>query len=245
MGFCIYIMAENKKSFVLYTDSQGLVNQLPDDVAGRLLKHIYSYVNDENPISNELLLNVAFEPIKMQLKRDLVKWESQIEQRRQAGLRSAEVRKRNATTVNERSISSTDNVNVSVNVNDNVILLEKETKGDLSESEILPLNDHKEKEKKVAPKKEKETIETTSEFLDLWNQYKEYRVAKKKSFKFAGLKWEQQAFDKFYNFANGKIEIAKQILNQSITNNWDGLFELKETFNTTQQSNGRTIDKNR
>ena len=118
-------MAENKKSFVLYSDSQGLVNQLPDDVAGRLLKHIYAYVNDENPISNELLLNVAFEPIKMQLKRDLIKWETQIEQRRNAGLRSAEIRKRNATSVNERSISSTDNVNdnvsVNVNVNDNVI----------------------------------------------------------------------------------------------------------------------------
>ena len=118
-------MAENKKSFVLYSDSQGLVNQLPDDVAGRLLKHIYAYVNDENPISEELLLNIAFEPIKMQLKRDLIKWETQIEQRRNAGLRSAEIRKRNATSVNERSISCTDNVNdnvsVNVNVNDNVI----------------------------------------------------------------------------------------------------------------------------
>jgi hypothetical protein len=67
-------MAENKKSFVLYSDSQGLINQLPDDVAGRLFKHIYAYVNDENPITDELLLNIAFEPIKMQLKRDLIKW---------------------------------------------------------------------------------------------------------------------------------------------------------------------------
>jgi hypothetical protein len=109
-------MAENKKSFVLYSDSQGLVNQLPDDVAGRLLKHIYAYVNDENPITDELLLNIAFEPIKMHLKRDLQRWETQIEQRRQAGIKSAEVRKRNATSVNERSISSTDNVNDNVNV---------------------------------------------------------------------------------------------------------------------------------
>lgn len=67
-------MAENKKSFVLYSDSQGLINQLPDDIAGRLFKHIYAYVNDENPIADELLLNIAFEPIKMQLKRDLIKW---------------------------------------------------------------------------------------------------------------------------------------------------------------------------
>jgi hypothetical protein len=108
-------MAENKKSFVLYTDTFGLIKHLPDDVAGRLLKHIYAYVNDENPIIDELLVNVAFEPIKAQLKRDLVKWEKQSEQRKQAGLKSAEVRKQNATTVNERLFSSTDNVSVSVN----------------------------------------------------------------------------------------------------------------------------------
>lgn len=129
-------MAENKKSFVLYTDSKGLIDQLPDEIAGRLFKHIFAYVNDENPISDELILNIAFEPIKNQLKRDLVKWSNQTDQRRQAGLKSAEIRKRNATSVNERSISSTDNVNVSVSVNDNVsdnvndsvILLKKETK---------------------------------------------------------------------------------------------------------------------
>lgn len=129
-------MAENKKSFVLYTDSKGLIDQLPDEIAGRLFKHIFAYVNDENPISEELILNIAFEPIKNQLKRDLVKWSNQTDQRRQAGLKSAEIRKRNATNVNERSISSTDNVNVSVSVNDSVsdnvtdsvILLKKETK---------------------------------------------------------------------------------------------------------------------
>ena len=129
-------MAENKKSFVLYSDSKGLIDQLPDDIAGRLFKHIFAYVNDEDPISDELILNIAFEPIKTQLKRDLVKWSNQTEQRRQAGLKSAEMRKRNATEFNERSISSTDNVNVNVSVNDNVsdnvnesvILLKKETK---------------------------------------------------------------------------------------------------------------------
>lgn len=137
-------MAENKKSFVLYSDSKGLIDQLPDDLAGRLFKHIFAYVNDENPISEELILNIAFEPIKTQLKRDLVKWSNQTEQRRQAGLKSAEIRKRNATETNERSISSTDNVNVNVSVNDNVndnvnvILLEKETKSIFSfERELI------------------------------------------------------------------------------------------------------------
>lgn len=133
MYFKIIIMAENKKSFVLYTDSQGLVNQLPDEIAGRLFKHIYSYVNDENPISNELLLNIAFEPIKMQLKRDLKRWEETKEGRSVAGKASAEARRlakinqqdlTNSTNVHfvqQTSTNSTVNDNVNVNVNDILI----------------------------------------------------------------------------------------------------------------------------
>jgi len=124
-------MAKNKKSFVLYSDSQGLVNQLPDDVAGRLLKHIYAYVNDENPITDELLLNIAFEPIKMQLKRDLQKWEQTKEGRSVAGKASAEAKRlaklaeqsltnsTNVESVEQNSTNSTVNDNVNVNVINN------------------------------------------------------------------------------------------------------------------------------
>jgi hypothetical protein len=147
-------MAENKKSFVLYSDTFGLIKQLPDDVAGRLLKHIYAYVNDENPITDELLVNVAFEPIKAQLKRDLVKWEKQTEQRKQAGLKSAEVRKQNATTVNDRSISSTDNVSVSVN--DNVNEIAKATNISIPDwDEFLAYGKEKEPSVKVSALKNK------------------------------------------------------------------------------------------
>lgn len=117
-------MAENKKSFVLYTDTQGLINQLPDDIAGRLFKHIYAYVNDENPITDELLLNIAFEPIKMQLKRDLVKYDKKREQWSEAGKKSAEQRalikfnelQRTSTVVDSVATVSTVNDNVNVNV---------------------------------------------------------------------------------------------------------------------------------
>ena len=120
-------MAENKKSFILYCDKKGVWDKLDDAQAGRLIKHIISYVNDDNPVAPDFIMELAFEPIKASLKRDLKKWENQQEQRSEAGKRSAEVRKRNAklaerdsTTVNERSISSTVNGSVSVNVNDSV-----------------------------------------------------------------------------------------------------------------------------
>jgi hypothetical protein len=123
-------MAENKTSFVLYSDQRTLIDLLSNEQAGKLLKHIYAYVNDENPICEDILINVAFEPIKQQFKRDLKKWERTKESRSKAGLASAEARKnkQNATKptnvkyVQQSSTNSTvnvnDNVNVNVNVND-------------------------------------------------------------------------------------------------------------------------------
>jgi hypothetical protein len=69
-------MAENKKSFLLYVDLIHTVNQLPDDKAGQLFKHILLYVNDKNPITDDLITKISFEPIKQQLKRDLNKYEN-------------------------------------------------------------------------------------------------------------------------------------------------------------------------
>ena len=96
-------MAENKKSFILYCDQKGVWDKLDDAQAGRLVKHIIAYVNDENPVAPDFVTELAFEPIKQSLKRDLRKWEKQQEQRVEAGKRSAEIRQRNATKANDRS----------------------------------------------------------------------------------------------------------------------------------------------
>lgn len=122
-------MAKGKKSFILYQDNRELWEELTDEEAGKLIKHIFSYISDENPVLNDKYLKMAFLPIKATLKRDLEKWRKQHEQRIEAGKRSAEVRKRNATSVNERSTSSTvsvsDSVSDSVNVNVNDIVKRK------------------------------------------------------------------------------------------------------------------------
>ena len=121
-------MAQDKKSFIAYSDWKDTFDALSDDKAGILIKHIFSYVNDENPITDDLIIKAVFPNIKNTLKRDLKKWDKQYKQRVDAGKRSAEIRKRNATVVNGRSVSSTVSVSDSVNVSvsDNVILKEKE-----------------------------------------------------------------------------------------------------------------------
>ncbi len=92
-----FFMAKNKKSFILYCDQQGVFNKLPDEIAGKLIKHIFAYVNDENPPCDDLLLSIAFEPIKTQLKRDLVKYEDYIEKQSVNGSKGGRPKKANET----------------------------------------------------------------------------------------------------------------------------------------------------
>lgn len=123
-------MAEGKKSFIAYSNWKAVFDELPDEDAGKLIKHIFAYVNDEDPKTDSILIKAVFANIKTTLKRDLEKWESQIQQRREAGKRSAEQRKatkiqrdlttveRKATSVDSRVRNSTVNVIVNDNVND-------------------------------------------------------------------------------------------------------------------------------
>lgn len=50
-------MAKDKKSFILYADLIHTV-KLPDDKAGTLFKHLLKYVNDENPITDDLMFKL-------------------------------------------------------------------------------------------------------------------------------------------------------------------------------------------
>jgi hypothetical protein len=78
-------MAQNKKSFLLYCDIIHTVNKLSDEQAGRLFKHVLSYVNDENPNANDIIIDLVFEPIKQSLKRDLRKYENICERNKSNG----------------------------------------------------------------------------------------------------------------------------------------------------------------
>lgn len=131
-------MAENKKSFLLYVDLIHTVEKLPDEYAGKLFKHLLQYVNDQNPVTDDIVVNIAFEPIKQSLKRDLLRWDQTREKRSKAGKISAEKRNKNEqnehmlthvefveqnpthdNTPQQAPTNSTDNVNVNVSVINN------------------------------------------------------------------------------------------------------------------------------
>lgn len=78
-------MAENKKSVLLYCDLIHTVEKMDDATAGEFFKHYLRYINDLNPESDNPIVDITFESVKQNLKRDLVKWEQRAEKSRMNG----------------------------------------------------------------------------------------------------------------------------------------------------------------
>lgn len=120
-------MAVDKKSVLLYCDLIHTVEKLDDKSAGELFKHYLRYINDLEPTTENVLVDVVFESIKQNLKRDLKKWDSIKEKRSLAGKRSAELRQQNSTkvtsveSVEQASTNPTVTVTVNGTVTDKVI----------------------------------------------------------------------------------------------------------------------------
>ena len=211
-------MAEDKKGFILYADQKELFDQLPNDKAGELIKHIFAYVNDEDPITEDLLIKLSFTPIKQQFKRDLKKWEKTREGRSKAGKASAEARK------NKKQQSST-------NLTKGNIVQQTLTKGNIvqqsSTNPTVIVNDN------VKVIVNDNVINKSRIELKLDEFYK-FRKEMKKTI----LESSKEAFKKsLIKLSCNDEQTAIEILEQSIANGWQGIFELK------QQTNGTTNNK--
>ena len=166
-------MAKDKKGFILYADQKAIFDQLPNDKAGELIKFILSYVNDENPETDDLIIKLAFTPIQQQLKRDLIKYEETKENRSKAGKAGANKRWQNITEDSNRindmaKIAVNDNVNVKDKVIDSI----EERKSKFYASLSLFVDEY--------PKK------MLREFYDYWTEHgvkdKKLRFEKEKTF---------------------------------------------------------------
>jgi len=245
---------KDKKSFLLYCDLIHTIDKMPDDKAGMLFKHILNYVNDNEPETDDLIVQLTFEPIKQQLKRDLNKYQKTLVAKSQGGVignlkrwnedlyksysegkmtleeaeKIASSRKTSDTDIQQSDnvAKITDNDSVNVNVNDNVILLKKETKRDL----VLA----------------KESIELiypfdSEEFKNAWNEWKEY---KKKELKqtYKTTISEGKVLNQLKRESGDNEFVAIQMIEQAIVRGWKGIYQIKnEVKNGTET---RTTSQN-
>ena len=112
-------MAKEKKSFVAYCDWLESFEELTDEEAGRLVKHLFRYVNDKNPEAPDRLTKMCFIPIKQALKRDLNKYENIRERNIENGKKGGRPKK--PTGLSGLKEKPKKAVNVNDNVNDNEI----------------------------------------------------------------------------------------------------------------------------
>lgn len=130
-------MAEGKKTFIFYSDWINMVREMPNEDAGELLKHILSYVNDENPETKNILVKMAFGHMMPILKRDLKKWETQLKTYSEMGKKSAEKRALNQEQPKSTYVEPTPTVNDNDNDNDNVNVNENDFENKKKEKEVF------------------------------------------------------------------------------------------------------------
>lgn len=174
-------MAKDKKSFVLYADLIHTVKKLPKEDAGELFMHILEYVNDLNPETDNPLVDIAFEPIKQSLKRDLKKYENRAERARENGKKGGRPKNPQKPKKTQSVISKPkkpDSVSVSVSVND-----------------------------------------IKKEYKEIFTSWIEYRKMIKKPVN------NQKTLETLIKkFESHSVKDCIYVVNNSIENNWQGLF---------------------
>ena len=118
-------MAAGKKSVLLYCDLIHTIEKMDDETAGVFFKHYLRYINDKEPETDNLIVELTFESVKQNLKRDLLKWDEIKGKRSEAGKKSAQARalkRKEQTETNSTSVESVQQnpTNPTVTVNDNV-----------------------------------------------------------------------------------------------------------------------------
>lgn len=229
---------EDKNGFILYRDLIHIVRKLPKDKAGEFFLTILEYVNDLNPVVDDFIISLVFEPVKQQLKRDLKKWEKELSNKSKAGalgnikrwhrdlydkILLGQITLEDATnTINHRKTSHTDGTvsqniaSIAVNETDTVIV-----------NETVTVTETKSINASVMP------LEIKTE-LGLWV---EMRTKKRNK---PTLHAIELGVKELNLLAPGDFEKQKEIINQSIFKGWAGFFPLKNQNNDNNKRNNGT-----
>jgi len=202
-------MAANKKTFIFYSDWVNMIREMPDKDAGELLKHILSYVNDEEPSTDNLLVKMAFGHIMPMLKADLQKWDKQLKTYSDMGKKSAASRGKNKVEPTLTKVQPTSTVNVNVNDNVNVNVNENKDKEAVFKKNLLTFQ-------------ENYTLELLEKFFLYWTEKnpngKKMKFEMQKTFDIERrlLTWSKNEKN-FNGNSNGKMTLErKQELNRNI-----------------------------
>jgi len=233
-----------KQSFILHLDSLKILDLLTDEQVAILIRAIYYYqLKGELPLNLDLTINLIIQPFINQFERDNLKYNNIVKRNVENGKKGGRGVKSYREQVipkepnglfgnpNEatgyfgnpkepkKADSDSDSVNDSVNVNDNVSANVKDNKKEKKRKE---LNEFFESLPDV----------NWSNLLKSWLEYKKEREETYKSVSSIKVFCRN-----LIGLSNGEYLLAEKIINQSIGNNWAGIFALKNN-----NQNGQSIN---
>jgi hypothetical protein len=99
----------NPKAFYSYMENENKLNKLSDEQAGRLYKSLFAYSRTgvKPDFSDDPLLDYAFEDFSMDIDRDRERYDETCKRRAEAGKKSAESRRTNADSVQQKEAKGT------------------------------------------------------------------------------------------------------------------------------------------
>lgn len=215
-------MEKGKDTFILYGSQYDCLADLTDEQLGQILRNLYLMRRDE-PLK-EFTDNIArreFNHLAQQVKYDSSKYAEIVKKRKAAGIASVKAKQQNQH-MPTKSTHVDNNVYDNDNVNDNDIIKRNIKEKDSKKTYV-------------------ESLE--SPWKELTACWLSYKSARKESYKnAAGIK----AFlAHLKNLSRNDPAVANEIINQSIANNYQGIFELKKhKKDEFTRSNSRDFGRN-
>ena len=125
--FILKKMAEGKNKITIYRDWIDFFEPLTDEEAGKLIKHLLRYTDDQNPISDRMT-ELLFLPIKKTLKRDLKEWEAKCEKNKLNGMTGGRPKTKPNETQNNRTVNfeTENNPIIDIDIDNKIIDIIKE-----------------------------------------------------------------------------------------------------------------------
>lgn len=208
-----------KENFLLYKDYKPNVDILSDEQAGKLFKAIFAYVEDRTlPQFKDGMLRMAFEFIKNQLERDLEKYKETVEKNRINGAKGGRPKK-------EENPKNPKKAKKPSGLNGNPKNQSEPKKADKDYVYVYEYDYELDKVNKIKVNKK----ELKGLLLSIYD-FMEFRKSNKKPMTEHAIKLLYGKLNKLANDDDTKIKI----LEQSILNGWNGVFELKNNYNNKE-----------
>jgi hypothetical protein len=204
-----------KKTFIFNTEWQETLLDFPPEVRLEVYDRLVEYV--VTGVSPELspMAKMAFSFIKKEVDYNELRYKEKVAQCSEAGKRGMKKRYQTITNDNERYQTITNDNERQRSVTN---LTDNDNVNDNDKKEIELSNDN--------PKKKSFDLSfISSEYMEAFQEWLDYKKARKETYQTQmGVK---KCYSHLLKLCEDNPAVAKQIVDQSIANNWAGLFELK------------------